>query len=194
MAARRRRHDGRTIHAKRTRSGDRNVRFTCGHDKLRGTDRRVQAGQIVKDSPGNDQSSPGFCGCSRGGYSHQFSIPNDATNAHLEGEFTVDPRPQGQLQLLIISTEGMQHWQRFLSSTVSPSDPANAELIYRSGDTIADRFNIKMIPGNYYVIFDYDPAAVSTADHFGGGVSGPAIRRARSQIMLNYALPCENCP
>lgn len=137
---------------------------------------------------------PVFVDVPEEGYSHQFSIPNDATNAHLEGEFTVDPRPQGQLQLLVVSAEGMQNWQRFLSSTVSPNDPENAELIYRSGDTIADRFNIKMTPGVYYVIFDYGPAAVSTADHFGGGVSGPAIRRARSQIMLNYALPCENCP
>lgn len=81
------------------------------------------------------------------GYSHQFSIPNDASNARIEGEFTVDPRPQGQLQLLIVSAEGMQHWQRFLSSTASPSDSGNAELIYRGGDTIADRFNIKMTTG-----------------------------------------------
>lgn len=128
------------------------------------------------------------------GFSHQFSIPNDATNARVEGEFTVDPRPQGQLQMLIVSAEGMQHWQRFLSSTASHDDSGHAELIYRSGDTIADRFNIKMRPGNYYVIFDYGPAAVATTDHFGGGLSGPAYRRARSQIMLNYALPCETCP
>jgi hypothetical protein len=148
----------------------------------------------LKTRPVTINLLPVFVDVPEEGYSHQFSIPNDATNAHLEGEFTVDPRPQGQLQLLIVSAVGMQHWQLFLSSTASHSDPANAELIYRSGDTIADRFNIKMIPGNYYVIFDYDPAAVSTADHFGGGVSGPAIRRARSQIMLHYALPCENCP
>jgi hypothetical protein len=137
---------------------------------------------------------PVFVDVPEEGYSHQFSIPNDATNAHLEGEFTVDPRPQGQLQMLIVAAEGMQHWQRFRSSTASRNDPGDAELIYRSGDTIADRFNIKMTPGNYYVIFDYGPAAVATTDHFGGGVSGPAYRRARSQIMLNYALPCETCP
>jgi hypothetical protein len=136
---------------------------------------------------------PVFVDVPEEGYSHQFSIPSDAANAHVEGEFTVDPRPQGQLQMLIVSAEGMQHWQRFLSSTASHDDPGDAELIYRSGDTIADRFNIKMTPGNYYVIFDYGPAAVASTDHFGGGVSGPAYRRARSQIMLNYALPCETC-
>ncbi len=137
---------------------------------------------------------PVFVDVPEEGYSHQFSIPDDATHAHVEGEFTVDPRPQGQLQMLIVSAEGMQHWQRFRSSTASHEDPGNAELIYRSGDTIADRFNIKMTPGNYYVIFDYGPAAVATTDHFGGGVSGSVYRRARSQIMLNYALPCESCP
>jgi len=136
---------------------------------------------------------PVFVDVPEEGYSHQFSIPNDATNAHLEGEFTVDPRPQGQLQLLIVSAQGMQHWQRFLSSTASPNDPANADLIYRSGNAIADRFDIKMTPGVYYVIFDYGPAAVATTDHFAGGVTGAAYRQARSQIMLNYALPCETC-
>ena len=128
------------------------------------------------------------------GYSHQFSIPNDATDARVEGEFTVEPRPQGQLQLLIVSAEGMEHWQRFLSSSASHDDPGDPELVYRSGETIADRFNIKMTPGDYYVIFDYGPAAVSTADHFGGGVSGPASRWVRPRITLNYALPCETCP
>jgi len=148
----------------------------------------------LKTRPVTINLLPVFVDVPEEGYSHQFSIPNDATNARVEGEFTVDPRPQGQLQLLIVSAEGMQHWQRFLSLTASHNDAANAELIYRSGDTIADRFNIKTTPGIYYVIFDYGPAAVSTADHFGGGVSGPAIRRARSQIMLHYALPCETCP
>jgi hypothetical protein len=148
----------------------------------------------LKTRPVRVNLLPVFVDVPEKGYTHQFSIPNDSTNAHLEAEFTVDPRPQGQLQVLIVSAEGIQHWQRFLSPTASPNDPANAELIYRSGDTIADRCDIKMTPGIYYVIFDYGPAAVSTADHFGGGVSGPAIRRARSQIMLNYALPCENCP
>jgi len=136
---------------------------------------------------------PVFVDVPEEGYSHQFSIPNDATNARIEGEFTVHPRPQGQLQLLIVSAEGMQHWQRFLSSTAQHNHPGNAELIYRSGDTIADRLDLKMTPGTYDLIFDYGPAAVSATDHFAGGVTGPAYRRARSQIMLNYALPCENC-
>jgi len=149
---------------------------------------------VTKTRPLTINVLPVFVNVPEEGYSHQFSIPNDATNAHVEGEFTVDPRPQGQLQMLIVSAEGMRHWQRFLSSTAPPHDPGDAELIYRSGDTIADRFNIKMTSGSYYVIFDYGPAAVATTDHFGGGVSGPAYRRARSQIMLNYALPCETRP
>ncbi len=148
----------------------------------------------LKTRPVTINLLPFFVDVPEKGYSHQLSIPNDATNARIEGEFTVDPRPEGQLQLLIVSAEGMQHWQRFLSSTASRDDPGDAALVYRSGDTIADRFNIEMTPGIYYVIFDYGPAAVSTANHVGGGVTGPAYRRARSQITLNYALPCENCP
>jgi hypothetical protein len=137
---------------------------------------------------------PEFVAVPEEGYSHQFSIPTDATNAHVDGEFTVEPRPQGQLELLIVSAEGMQHWQRFVSSTASSSDSGDAALIYRSGDTIADRFNAKMSPGNYYVIFDYGPAAVAPSDHFGGDLSGPAYRQAQPQFILNYELPCETCP
>ena len=137
---------------------------------------------------------PEFVAVPEEGYSHQFSIPADATNAHLDGEFTVEPRPQAQLELLIVSAEGVKHWQRFVSSTVSSSDPGDAALIYRSGHTIADRFNAKISPGNYYVIFDYGPAAVAPSDHFGGGDSGPAYRQAQPQFILKYELPCETCP
>ena len=137
---------------------------------------------------------PEFVAVPEQSYSHQFSIPNDATNAHVDGEFTVEPRPQGQLELLIVSAEGMKHWQRFVSSTASSSDPGDADLIYRSGHTIADRFNANMSPGNYYVIFDYGPAAVAPSDHFGGGLSGPAYRQAQPQFILKYELPCETCP
>jgi len=137
---------------------------------------------------------PEFVAVPEEGYSHQFSIPADATNAHVDGQFTVEPRPQGQLELLIVSPEGMKHWQRFVSSTASSSNPGDAELIYRSGHTIADRFNAKISPGNYYVIFDYGPAAVAPSDHFGGGLSGPAYRQAQPQFILKYELPCETCP
>jgi hypothetical protein len=128
------------------------------------------------------------------GYSHQFSIPNDATNAHVAGEFTVEPRPQGEVELLVVSTEGMQNWQRFISSTAVPNESRDADLIYRSGDTIAERFDVKMTPGNYYLIFDFGPVATGTTDHFGGGGAGPSYRQVRPQIRLDYELPCETCP
>jgi hypothetical protein len=38
-----------------------------------------------------------------GGYFHRFSVPSDATNAHLEGEFTVDPRPQTEVDMLVLT-------------------------------------------------------------------------------------------
>jgi hypothetical protein len=128
------------------------------------------------------------------GYSHQFSIPSDAANAHLEGEFTVEPRPQAQAELLLVSAEGMNHWQRFVSSTGSPNDSRDTDFIYRSGDTIAARFDVRMTPGAYYLLFDFAPVANGTADHFGGGVYGPAYRRVRPNIRLDYDLPCESCP
>jgi hypothetical protein len=128
------------------------------------------------------------------GYSHQFSIPSDATNAHVEGEFTVEPRPSGQVDLLLVSTEGMQHLQQILSTATMPNDPRSADLIYHSGNTIADRFDVQATPGNYYLIFEFSPVASGTTDHFGGGVGGPPYRQVRPQIRLDYELPCEICP
>jgi hypothetical protein len=128
------------------------------------------------------------------GYSHQFSIPSDAANAHLEGEFTVEPRPQAQAELLLVSAEGMLSWQKFLSSAATPSDPTDADLVYRSGDTIAARFDVRMTPGAYYLLFDFGPVASGTADHFGYGVDGPAYRQVHPNIRLDYDLPCESCP
>jgi hypothetical protein len=128
------------------------------------------------------------------GYRHQFSIPSDATNAHIEGEFTVEPRPQGQVDLLVVSAEAMQHLQRFLSFAATPDDLNDVGLLYRSGDTIADRFDVKMAPGTYDLIFDFGPVAMGTTDHFAGGVAGPSYRQVRPQIALDYELPCESCP
>ena len=128
------------------------------------------------------------------GYSHKFSIPSDATNAHVEGEFTVEPRPSGQVDLLLVSAEGMADLQRFLSSAATPNDPRPADLIYHSGDTIADRFDVQATPGNYYLIFEFSPVASGTADHFGGGVCSPPYRQVHPQIRLDYELPCEICP
>ena len=46
-------------------------------------------------------------------YSHEFSIPSDATNAILAGEFTVEPRIQAQLNMLVVTSAGFAHWQEF---------------------------------------------------------------------------------
>jgi len=94
----------------------------------------------------------------------------------------------------VVSAEGMQNWQRFISLTVVPNESRDADLIYRSGDTIAERFDVKMTPGTYYLIFNFGPVATGTTDHFGGGGAGPSYRQVRPKIRLDYELPCESCP
>jgi hypothetical protein len=126
------------------------------------------------------------------GFAHEFTIPSDATNAHLQGEFTVDLRPSAQIDMLVVSAAASQHWQKLLSPTGSPGDPGSSELIYHSGATSADLFDVKMTPGTYDLIFYYEPPPSSAADHFGGSVAaGPVYRIARTKITLNYDLPQE---
>ena len=92
-------------------------------------------------------------------YSHPFNIPSNATNAHLDGEFTVDPRPQTQVDMLVVTAAGMKHWRDFLfSPRGANNNTANGELLYHTGNTNADYFQIKMTPGDYFLVFDYAPS------------------------------------
>lgn len=123
-------------------------------------------------------------------YSHEFSVPNDALNVHLDGEFTVRPRAQGHLDMLVVSAAGFPHWEQFLPPTSAGSNLHSEELIYHTGNTIADLFQIKLKPGTYYLIFDYGPPTGATwSDHFGG--FGGSYRVADTKITLNYDLPQE---
>jgi hypothetical protein len=125
------------------------------------------------------------------GYSHQFSIPNDARNAHLEGEFTGDPRPQTQVDMLVITAAGMRHWRDFLlSPSGANGNTANGELLYHAGNTNADYFQFKMTPGDYFLVFDYGPSTRANTDHYvDGDAWGRNYRLTSTKITLYYDLP-----
>lgn len=128
-------------------------------------------------------------------YIHEFTVPGDASNARLAGEFTVQPRPQGRLDMLLVSADAVPHWQEFLSVPATPNSssptPAYPGLLYRSGDTIADHFEIKLLPGSYELIFYFGPAPSEQADHYGCGWLGPCYRQVSPTITLTYELPQE---
>jgi hypothetical protein len=125
------------------------------------------------------------------GYSHPFSIPSDATNAHLEGEFIGDPRPQTHVDMLVITAAGRKNWRDFLLSPIGANNnTANGELLYHSGTTNADYFQIKMTPGEYLLIFDYGPSTRTSADHYVDlDALGRNYRLTSTKITLNYDLP-----
>ncbi|MGA2419756.1 MAG: hypothetical protein ABSG69_06690 [Candidatus Acidiferrum sp.] len=122
-------------------------------------------------------------------YSHEFSIPGDATNAIVAGEFTVEPRIQAQLNMLVVTSAGFSHWQEYLSA--GQTEPGDRNLLYRTGNTGADLFEIKLVPGVYDLIFDYGPPSGPTfSDHY-GGLGSPLSRNANTKITLSYDLPQE---
>jgi len=122
-------------------------------------------------------------------YSHEFSIPSDATNAILAGEFTVEPRIQAQLNMLVVTSAGFSHWQEYLSA--AQSEAGHRDLVYRTGNTGAELLEIKLSPGTYDLIFDYGPQSGPTfSDHY-GVVGGSSSRSANTRITLSYDLPQE---
>lgn len=127
----------------------------------------------------------------QGGYLHRFSVPSDATNARLEGEFTVDPRPQTEVDMLVVTAAGMKHWQDFLPSA-SGAKSGSGELLYHTGNTNADYFQIKLTTGDYVLIFDYGPPTRTNADHFVDvDHAGPRYRWVNTKIGLSYQLPAK---
>jgi hypothetical protein len=126
----------------------------------------------------------------KAGYSHPFNIPSDATNAHLDGEFTVDPRPQTQVDMLVVTAAGMKHWDFLFSRSGANNNTVNGELLYHTGNTNADYFQIQMTPGDYFLVFDYGPSTATMTDHFvERDALGPRYRLARTKITLSYELP-----
>jgi hypothetical protein len=129
----------------------------------------------------------------KNGYTHTFSIPSDAMNTHLDGEFTVDPRPQTQVDMLVVTAAGMKHWQDFLLPPGGANNnTANGELLHHSGNTNADYFQIKMTPGDYFLVFDYGPSTRANTDHY---VDDAALDRnyrlTRVKMTLYYDLPAK---
>jgi hypothetical protein len=63
-------------------------------------------------------------------------------------------------------------------------------LLYHSGNTNADYFQIKMTPGDYFLVFDYGPSTRTNTDHY---VDLDALDRnyrlTSTKITLNYDLP-----
>lgn len=127
----------------------------------------------------------------QGGYSYAFNIPSDATNAHLEGEFTVDPRPQTQVDMLLVNAAGMKHWQGFLPSPAGAAgNSSSGELLYHTGNSNADYFQIKLTPGDYFLIFTYGPATRTNTDHYVDfDASARNYRLTRTKITLQYDTP-----
>ncbi|MFY9804914.1 MAG: hypothetical protein WA211_09745 [Candidatus Acidiferrales bacterium] len=125
------------------------------------------------------------------GYSHAFSSPSDAINGELDGEFTVDPRPQTQVDMLLVTAAGMKHWRDFLSSAAGAGSKAGSgELLYRTGNTNAEYFQIKLTPGDYVLVFDYGPSTQTKADHYVDlDALGRICRLTRTKITLRYDLP-----
>jgi hypothetical protein len=122
-------------------------------------------------------------------YSHEFAIPSDATSAILAGEFTTEPFTGAQLNMLLVTSAGFPHWQHYLSA--AQPDLGDRNLLYRTGNTRADLFEIKLSPGTYDLIFDYGPASGPTlSDHY-GSLGGPSSRGANTKITLSYDLPQE---
>lgn len=122
-------------------------------------------------------------------YSHEFSIPSDATNAILGGEFEVEPFTGAQMNMLLVSAAGFPHWKHYLSA--AQPDLGDGNLLYRTGNTRADLFEIKLSPGTYDLIFDYGPPSGPTFSDHGGSPGGPSSRGANTKITLSYDLPQE---
>jgi hypothetical protein len=71
-------------------------------------------------------------------------VAADATNAHIEGQFSAEPRPYAQVDMLLIRETGYQAWRTY------PNDA----VIYHTGNTSADKFRLPLTSGNYYLVFD----------------------------------------
>ncbi len=85
------------------------------------------------------------------------------------------------------------HWGDFLfSPSGANNNTANGELLYHTGNTNADYFQIKMTPGDYFLVFDYGPSTRANTDHYvDGDALGRNYRLTRTKITLYYTLPAK---
>jgi len=62
----------------------------------------------------------------------------------------------------------------------------------RTGNTNADYFQIKLTPGDYFLVFDYGPSTRANTDHYvDGDALGRNCRLTRTKITLYYTLPAK---
>jgi len=71
-------------------------------------------------------------------------VAADATNPRIEGQFSAEPRPYAQVDMVLIREVGYQAWRTY---------PIDA-MIYHTGNTSADKFHLPLTSGNYYLVFD----------------------------------------
>lgn len=76
--------------------------------------------------------------------SFKVVVPPDATNGHIDGQFSAEPRPYAQVDMVMIKEAGYRDWRAYAADA----------LIYHTGNTSADKFDLPLAPGNYYLIFD----------------------------------------
>jgi hypothetical protein len=98
-------------------------------------------------------------------------VPAYATNVRLEGKFSVDPRPFAQLDLILIREDKYDAWRAY------PPDG----VVYRSGNTSADKFRIPLPAGNYFLIFDNNLPSNSQNSYNAG-----PIRTVQAEMLLIY--------
>jgi len=125
---------------------------------------------------------------------HEFTVPADASNAVCKGEFTVEPRPQGHVNMLVVTAAGLQQWRQLFSSgnrEATRDVSASGGVLYHASETIAESFEVKLAPGTYDVVFEFSGSADEPSDHYGGDGIGVPSRDVRSRIALSYDLPNE---
>jgi hypothetical protein len=104
-------------------------------------------------------------------------VPADATNVHLDGMFTVDPRPFAQIDMILIREAEYDAWRAY------PKDG----IVYHTGNTSADKLlDLPLPAGNYFLIFDSNLPSDSTNSSDTQLVGSEPFRSVRSQIRLTY--------
>jgi hypothetical protein len=102
---------------------------------------------------------------------YKVFVPAYATNVRLEGKFTVDPRPFAQLDLILIREDKYDAWRAY------PPDG----VVYRSGNTSADKFRIPLPAGNYFLIFDNNLPSIGQNSY-----NAEPTRTVQAEMLLVY--------
>lgn len=74
----------------------------------------------------------------------EFTIPEEAHDARIDGVYAVYPTPYAQMDVLIVPARLIDNFR----------DAQPNELPYHSGLIQADSIHLKLQPGTYYFVFD----------------------------------------